>query len=127
MSYNEESSCTDSQLGPYSHMWPTTLRTVTTSDADTSSHEKESDYPFPTSQEQSNVDELPDNPNYPWGGDSPVHRHQPVTHPGEANNGAVPKHGMKRSRWDRAVSKAKAKWHESRQEEDEAQKLSEDV
>lgn len=84
---------------------PTTLRTVTTT-SDSSSRDggSETEYPVPTSSKDDDgrADTLPNNPNYPWGGDGPVHRHRPVISPDDqASDEAGPKRGMKRRRWDR--------------------------
>lgn len=84
---------------------PTTLKTVTTA-SDSSSRDSgtESEYPVPTSSKDDDgrADTLPDNPNYPWGGDGPVHRHRPVISPDDqASDEAGPKRAMKRRRWDR--------------------------
>lgn len=37
-----------------------------------------SEHPQPTGSKAAGA-KLPSNPNYPWGGDSPMHRHQDVT------------------------------------------------
>lgn len=88
-----------------------------------------------------NEDELPENPNYPWGEDSPVHRHQPVKstrgdrvgkdssvhqqHHVKSTRGdsveprANVKGGQKRSRWNRAVAELKLLWRDKRSDKDE--------
>ena len=61
--------------------------------------EQSEDYPVPTGREEvgDEGDTLPDSPNYPWGGNSPVHR-RPVREPAE---GAAAKRDVKQYRWER--------------------------
>lgn len=105
------------------------MRTVTTT-SDSSSRDggAESDYPFPTGKEDDNADRLPNNPNYPWGGDGPVHRHRPVTDPkNKASDEAGPKHGTKHSRWDRVLTKLMVNLPKARVERDGTEDASDNV
>ena len=57
------------------------------------------------------VTSLPNNPNYPWGGDSPIHRHENVT---ELNNGmarvGVDARTYAWPRWAEVVDRLRTLW-----------------
>ncbi|KAH6605593.1 hypothetical protein Trco_004746 [Trichoderma cornu-damae] len=71
---NGTSDYTRSHTYPYP--LPTTFETSTTAKG-RESGSRGFAYPLPTVRVTE--EELPRNPNYPWGADSPLHRHQNVT------------------------------------------------
>ncbi|KPM38781.1 hypothetical protein AK830_g7777 [Neonectria ditissima] len=91
------------------HSLPTTLETITRSDEEWNSGKPM--YPVPTG-EKSSEDKLPNNPNFPWGGeDSPIHRHQNTTKLGDGTrDGDLLPRSKWRSRWDMALAKVKSIW-----------------
>lgn len=67
-------------------------------------------YPVPTGKKAPD-NELPENPNYPWGGDSPLHRHRNVTELGDGlDAGAKRIRSSWSSRLGRIVDKVKRVW-----------------
>ncbi|PNP60731.1 hypothetical protein FNYG_14491 [Fusarium nygamai] len=71
----------------------TTLRTVTKAQIEEGSGSAGDDYPMPT-------DRFPEDPNFPWGNDSPIHRHQNSSELGPGENGGDGDGGLsKRSNW----------------------------
>ncbi|KAF7553977.1 hypothetical protein G7Z17_g3231 [Cylindrodendrum hubeiense] len=92
----------------------TTLETVTRSDEEWDSGKPM--YPVPTGK-KSSEDKLPNNPNYPWGGDSPIHRHQNTTRLGDGTrDGDLLPRSEWRRRWETIVRKLKAVWQQQRPE-----------
>ncbi|KAF5024122.1 hypothetical protein F66182_3808 [Fusarium sp. NRRL 66182] len=88
----------------------TTLRTITTAKGEGSGSAGES-YPTPTDRVAPS-DSLPDDPNFPWGNDSPVHRHQNVS---GLNIGTGDEDLGKRTDWhlgwEHVKAKLKSLWH----------------
>ncbi|KAH7019139.1 hypothetical protein EDB80DRAFT_190105 [Ilyonectria destructans] len=119
-STSSTSTCTSglwaNTTGPFTSKGsPTTLETVTRSDEDWNSGKPM--YPTPTGK-KSSEDELPDNPNYPWGGDSPIHRHQNATRLGDGtrDRDILPRSEWKR-RWETAVTRLRAIWQQPPQQQ----------
>ena len=86
----------------------TTLKTVATAIAAVPSFEKPQ-YPVPSGT-KAPVDELPPDPNFPWGKDSPVYRHGNRTELGIGIGGDMgPRSGLQR-RWENAIDRIKSMW-----------------
>ncbi|KAF4949459.1 hypothetical protein FGADI_8911 [Fusarium gaditjirri] len=65
------------------------------------------DYPTPT-------DRVPEDPNFPWGNDSPIHRHQNSSElgPGEGDgDGGLSKRTNWRLKWESVRDKLEGLWH----------------
>ena len=91
------------------HGSPTTFKTVTTVQAEMSGSVWD-DYPTPTDKVAPS-DALPSDLNFPWGDDSPIHRHQNVSDLGiGVGNGEVSKRGNWRLRWENVKDKLKGLW-----------------
>ncbi|CAH0039187.1 unnamed protein product [Clonostachys solani] len=93
---------------------PTTLRTVTTI-AESGSENPNTVYdPLPTDRTTippKQKDELPSNPDYPWGGNSPIHRHQIMDEPKEhATNSIGARSKIKNWLWGRSIKRLKPHW-----------------
>ncbi|PTD05972.1 hypothetical protein FCULG_00002210 [Fusarium culmorum] len=88
----------------------TTFKTVTTVRAE-ESHSVWDDYPTPTDRAiPSEV--VPADPNFPWGNDSPIHRHQNMTDVGIGlDGGGVSKRSAWRRRWENVKGKINSLWH----------------
>ncbi|CAG9940809.1 unnamed protein product [Clonostachys rosea f. rosea IK726] len=96
----------------------TTLRTVTTMRGESGSEDPNTFYqPLPTdivTTPPKVKDELPSNPDYPWGGGSPIHRHQIVDEPKEhASNSIGARSKIKNWLWGRSVKRLKPRWFET--------------
>ncbi|KAG7412352.1 hypothetical protein Forpe1208_v008948 [Fusarium oxysporum f. sp. rapae] len=88
----------------------TTLRTVTKVQSEQSGSAGD-DYPTPT-------DRVPEDPNFPWGNDSPIHRHQNSSElgPGEGDgdgdgDGGLSKRINWRLKWENVRDKLEGLWH----------------
>ncbi|KAF4457285.1 putative MUC1-Extracellular alpha-1,4-glucan glucosidase [Fusarium austroafricanum] len=84
----------------------TTLRTVTKARAKESGS-AEGDDTAPT-------DRVPEDPNFPWGSDSPIHRHQNSSELGigtDDGDGGLSKRVDWRLRWVNIKDKVKGLWH----------------
>ncbi|KAF5644283.1 extracellular alpha-1 4-glucan glucosidase [Fusarium tjaetaba] len=86
----------------------TTLRTVTKAQTEEGSGSAGDDYPTPT-------DRSPEDPNFPWGNDSPIHRHQNSSElsPGENDgdgDGGLSKRSSWRLRWENVRDKLEGLW-----------------
>ncbi|KAL5587579.1 hypothetical protein FOVSG1_012715 [Fusarium oxysporum f. sp. vasinfectum] len=86
----------------------TTLRTVTKAQTEESGSAGD-DYPTPTGR-------VPEDPNFPWGNDSPIHRHQNSSElgPGESDgdgDGGLSKRINWRLRWENVRDKLEGLWH----------------
>ncbi|KAF4500305.1 MUC1-Extracellular alpha-1,4-glucan glucosidase [Fusarium agapanthi] len=86
----------------------TTLRTVTKAQTEEESSSTGDDYPTPT-------DRVPDDPNFPWGNDSPIHRHQNSSELGPGENdgdgdGGLSKRINWRLRWENVRDKVEGLW-----------------
>ncbi|KAF5595360.1 MUC1-extracellular alpha-1 4-glucan glucosidase [Fusarium pseudoanthophilum] len=86
----------------------TTLRTVTKAQTEEGSGSAGDDYPTPT-------DRFPEDPNFPWGNDSPIHRHQNSSElsPGENDgdgDGGLSKRSNWRLRWENVRDKLEGLW-----------------
>ncbi|KAH7175485.1 hypothetical protein EDB81DRAFT_874330 [Dactylonectria macrodidyma] len=94
---------------------PTTLETVTRSSEEWASGKPM--YPVPTDQ-KTPEDRLPDNPNFPWGGDSPIHRHQNTTELGDGTRDSdlLPRSQWRR-RWEDAMMRLQAIWQQPQQQQ----------
>ncbi|WXC58899.1 hypothetical protein SNK03_004794 [Fusarium graminearum] len=92
------------------HGSPTTFKTVTTVRAE-ESHSVWDDYPTPTDRViPSEV--VPADPNFPWGNDFPIHRHQNMTDVGIGlDGGGVSKRSAWRRRWENVKDKINSLWH----------------
>ncbi|KAG8671367.1 hypothetical protein FPOAC2_04703 [Fusarium poae] len=88
----------------------TTFKTVTTVRAE-ESHSVWDDYPTPTDRViPSEV--VPADPNFPWGNDSPIHRHQNMSDVGIGlDGGGVSKRIDWRLRWENVKDKINSLWH----------------
>ncbi|KAH6894092.1 hypothetical protein B0T10DRAFT_479490 [Thelonectria olida] len=93
---------------------PTTLETVTTGDP--GSNVAKSNYP---SAAATGVDKLPDDPNFPWGGDSPIHRHGNVSELGAGSHKEPPSFSPPRRRWEQVVSKLRSLWRDNGSDDEE--------
>ncbi|CAG7560712.1 unnamed protein product [Fusarium equiseti] len=88
----------------------TTFKTVTTVQAEMSGSVWD-DYPTPTDKVAPS-EVLPSDPNFPWGNDSPIHRHQNVSDLGiGVDDGELSKRGDWRLRWENVKDKLKSLWH----------------
>lgn len=90
------------------HGSPTTFKTVTTVRAE-ESHSVWDDYPTDRVIPSKVV---PADPNFPWGNDSPIHRHQNMTDVGIGlDGGGVGKRSAWRRRWENVKDKINSLWH----------------
>jgi hypothetical protein len=88
----------------------TTFKTVTTVQAEMSGSVWD-DYPTPTDKVAPS-EVLPSDLNFPWGNDSPIHRHQNVSDLGiGVDDGEVSKRGDWQLRWENVKNKLKGLWH----------------
>ncbi|KAJ4140033.1 hypothetical protein NW768_001385 [Fusarium equiseti] len=88
----------------------TTFKTVTTVQAEMSGSVWD-DYPTPTDKVAPS-EVLPSDLNFPWGNDSPNHRHQNVSDLGiGVGDGEASKMGDWRLRWENVKDKLKGLWH----------------
>ncbi|RGP67846.1 muc1-extracellular alpha-1,4-glucan glucosidase [Fusarium sporotrichioides] len=88
----------------------TTFKTVTTARADESNSVWD-DYPTPTDRVTPS-EVVPADPNFPWGNDSPIHRHQNMSDVGIGlDDGRVSKRGDWRLRWENVKDKINSLWH----------------
>ncbi|KAK7422311.1 hypothetical protein QQZ08_009533 [Neonectria magnoliae] len=124
-STSTKSTCTSSRwanaTGPFTsngHSLPTTLETITRSDEEWNSGKPM--YPVPTDK-KSSEDRLPDDPNFPWGGeDSPIHRHHNTTKLGDGTrDGDLLPRSEWRLRWEMALTKVKSIWQRPEIKEEE--------
>ncbi|KAF5638703.1 extracellular alpha-1 4-glucan glucosidase [Fusarium sp. NRRL 52700] len=86
----------------------TTLRTVTTAQTQEESGSAGDDYPTPTER-------VPEDPNFPWGNDSPIHRHQNSSELGPDENDGDGDEGLSkrinwRLRWENVRDKLEGLW-----------------
>ncbi|QGI96791.1 hypothetical protein CEK26_009860 [Fusarium fujikuroi] len=86
----------------------TTLRTVTKAQTGGELGSTGDDYPTPT-------DRVPQDPNFPWGNDSPIHRHQNSSELGPGENdgdgdGGLSKRISWRPRWENVRDKLEGLW-----------------
>ncbi|KAI1049922.1 hypothetical protein LB506_001519 [Fusarium annulatum] len=86
----------------------TTLRTVTKAQTDGELGSTGDDYPTPT-------DRVTEDPNFPWGNDSPIHRHQNSSELGPGENdgdgdGGLSKRISWRPRWENVRDKLEGLW-----------------
>ncbi|KAG5808911.1 hypothetical protein H9Q71_006623 [Fusarium xylarioides] len=90
----------------------TTLRTVTKAQTEEESGSAGDDYPTPTER-------VPEDPNFPWGNDSPIHRHQNSSELGPGGNdgdgdgdgdGGLSKRVNWRLRWENVRDKVEGLW-----------------
>ncbi|KAJ3531469.1 hypothetical protein NM208_g8865 [Fusarium decemcellulare] len=96
----------------------TTLKTVTTHRAEDSASGADP-YPVPTGTIVP-LDSLPDDPNYPWGKDSPVHRHRNVSDLGiGTGEGGLSPRAEWRLRWENMVDRLKSLWRRQTLETEE--------
>ncbi|KAF5722594.1 MUC1-extracellular alpha-1 4-glucan glucosidase [Fusarium mundagurra] len=92
-----------------SHYQPlTTLQTVTKAHTEKESGSARDDYPTPTER-------VPEDPNFPWGNDSPIHRHQNSSELGPGENdgdgdGGLTKRVNWRLRWENVRDKLEGLW-----------------
>ncbi|KAH7185734.1 uncharacterized protein B0J16DRAFT_342457 [Fusarium flagelliforme] len=92
------------------HLSLTTFKTVTTVQAEMSGSVWDG-YPTPTDKVAPS-EVLPSDLNFPWGNDSPIHRHQSVSDLGiGVGDGEVSKRGDWRLRWENVKDKLKGLWH----------------
>ncbi|VUC32351.1 unnamed protein product [Clonostachys rosea] len=99
----------------------TTLRTVTTMGRVSGSEDPSTFYPPPPTgmktippNDKNMVDELPGNPDYPWGGGSPIHRHQIVDEPKEHDTNSIgARSGAKNWLRGRSIKRLKPHWFET--------------
>jgi hypothetical protein len=71
------------------------------------------DYPIPTDRIAPS-DVLPDDPNFPWGNDSPIHRHQNSSELGIGTGDIDGSLNVKtdwRLQWENVKDKLKGLWH----------------
>ncbi|KAM5381916.1 hypothetical protein ACJZ2D_002704 [Fusarium nematophilum] len=102
---------------PATYPPPTTLKTVTLPSF-VESWSGSVAYPTPTGT-KAPENEFPDNPNFPWGGDSPVHRHRNVSDLGiGTGDGGLGPRAEWRLRWENAVDGLKSLWHRHRDDPD---------
>ncbi|KAM0507958.1 hypothetical protein ACHAP8_000163 [Fusarium lateritium] len=88
----------------------TTFKTVTTVRAE-ESHSVWDDYPTPTDRVTPS-DVAPVDSNFPWGNDSPIHRHQNMSDVGIGlDGGGVSKRVDWRLRWENVKDKINSLWH----------------
>lgn len=92
---------------------PTTLKTSTTTSESIQGSPGVA-YPIPTGTKSPSRD-LPDNPNYPWGGNSPVHRHHNVTELKEGVEGGLQGRGSWPG-WGDSIQKLKSLWQQQKQD-----------
>ncbi|KAF5641981.1 extracellular alpha-1,4-glucan glucosidase [Fusarium sp. NRRL 25303] len=86
----------------------TTLRTVTKAQTGGELGSTGDDYPTPT-------DRVPEDPNFPWGNDSPIHRHQNSSELGPGENdgdgdGGLSKRISWHPRWENVRDKLEGLW-----------------
>lgn len=73
-------------------------------------------YPIPTEtmvdETEDSGDELPKNPNFPWGGESPINRHQNMTEMRDGPGGSDLsfKEGASQPRWAKAFNQLTTLW-----------------
>ncbi|KAF4963219.1 hypothetical protein FSARC_8754 [Fusarium sarcochroum] len=88
----------------------TTLRTITTVRGEESGSAADS-YPTPTDRVALS-DSLPDDPNFPWGNDFPIHRHQNVSELGiGTGDGGLSTRADWRVQWENVKDRLKGLWH----------------
>ncbi|KAJ4263800.1 hypothetical protein NW762_005833 [Fusarium torreyae] len=87
----------------------TTLRTLTTVQGEESGSAGDS-YPTPTDRVAPS-DSLPEDPNRPWGNDSPIHRHQNVSELGiGTSDGGLSARTDWRLQWENVKDRLKDLW-----------------
>ncbi|CAG9995765.1 unnamed protein product [Clonostachys byssicola] len=96
----------------------TTLKTVTTVRGESGSEDSNTLYQPPPTDIVAGPpevkDELPSNPDYPWGGGSPIHRHQIVDEPKKnATNTIGARSRIKNWLWGRSIKRLKPHWFET--------------
>ena len=91
----------------------TTLRTIATVSESAENGSRGLTHPTPTGEEGLS-NKLPADPNFPWGGQGPAHRHQNATELNEGMNGdTIIERSVWWSRFGNAVDRLKAYWQNS--------------